>query len=179
MQRRSFVARVIFGVTTRERVSVTLLIRLGIVGNIVVCSANGRRGIRATTCNDIVFRGARAFCSFSLPHPLFSSLFLFLPLSDSLPLSRSLCLSSASSLATRWNSTTRGIESVHFASTSTRLSSPEMYVKCKYETGTKTVATPFVCELSFAIPLTETLKRNTLTEEGSEREKYICLHTTL
>lgn len=96
MQRRSFVARVIFGVTTRERVSVTLLIRLGIVGNIVVCSANGRRGIRATTCNDIVFRGARFPCP-SLSHILFylslSLLFTSLSFSFSVPLSRPLSLS--------------------------------------------------------------------------------------
>lgn len=149
MQRRSFVARVIFGVTTRERVSVTLLIRLGIVGNIVVCSANGRRGIRATTCNDIVFRGARFPCP-SLSHILFYlSLSLFTSLFLSLCSSLTPSLSSASSLETRWNSTTRGIELVHFASTSACLSSSEMYVKCKYGTCPKTVATPFVCELSF------------------------------
>lgn len=78
MQRRSFVARVIFGVTTRERVSVTLLIRLGIVGNIAACSANGRSRIRATTCNDIVFREECSSCSSSLSLSLSFFVFNFL-----------------------------------------------------------------------------------------------------
>jgi len=36
-----------------------LLIRLGIVGNITMCSTNEKRRIHATTCNDIVFREGR------------------------------------------------------------------------------------------------------------------------